>query len=123
MTIGEFSRLTGISSSALRYYEEKGLIRVSRDSGNRRDYSEADAEWVKFLQRLKNTGMSLGDIKRYSDLRYKGDATITQRIGLLEKHRLYVDGQIKMWKEYSDNLISKIKIYREKLQVRDKSEQ
>lgn len=121
MTIGEFSKLTGISCSALRYYEEKGLIRVSRDGGNRRDYSEADTEWVKFLQRLKNTGMSLKDMKRYSDLRYKGDTTIAERLELLEKHRLYVNGQLKRWLEYSENLNGKIKLYREKLQKRDKS--
>ena len=121
MTIGEFSKLTGISCSALRYYEEKGLIRVSRDGGNRRDYSEADTEWVKFLQRLKNTGMSLKDMKRYSDLRYKGDTTISERLELLEKHRLYVNGQLKRWLEYSENLNGKIKLYREKLQKRDKS--
>lgn len=121
MTIGEFSRLTGINCSALRYYEEKGLIRVSRDGGNRRDYSEADTEWVKFLQRLKNTGMSLKDMKRYSDLRYKGDTTIAERLELLEKHRLYVDAQLKRWLKYSENLNGKIKLYREKLQKRDKS--
>lgn len=121
MTIGEFSKLTGISCSALRYYEEKGLIRVSRDGGNRRDYSEADTEWVKFLQRLKNTGMSLKDMKRYSDLRYKGDTTIAERLELLEKHRLYVDAQLKRWLEYSENLNGKINFYRKKLQKRDKS--
>lgn len=121
MTIGEFSRLTGINCSALRYYEEKGLIRVSRDGGNRRDYSEADTEWVKFLQRLKNTGMSLKDMKKYSDLRYKGDTTIAERLELLEKHRLYVDAQLERWREYSENLNGKIKLYREKLQKRDKS--
>ncbi len=121
MTIGEFSRLTGINCSALRYYEEKGLIRVSRDGGNRRNYSEADTEWVKFLQKLKNTGMSLKDMKRYSDLRYKGDTTISERLELLEKHRLYVNGQLKRWLEYSENLNGKIKLYREKLQKRDKS--
>lgn len=121
MTIGEFSRLTGINCSALRYYEEKGLIRVSRDGGNRRDYSEADTEWVKFLQKLKNTGMSLKDMKKYSDLRYKGDTTIAERLELLEKHRLYVDAQLERWREYSENLNGKIKLYREKLQKRDKS--
>lgn len=121
MTIGEFSRLTEISCSALRYYEEKGLIRVSRDGGNRRDYSEADKEWVKFLQKLKNTGMSLGDMKRYSDLRYEGDTTAAERLELLEKHRLYVDAQLERWREYSENLNGKIKLYRKKLQKRDKS--
>ncbi len=32
MTIGEFSAITGISAYTLRYYEKKGLLRVSRDS-------------------------------------------------------------------------------------------
>lgn len=115
MTIGEFSKRTGISCSALRYYEEKGLIRVGRDRGNRREYSEKDIEWIKFLQKLKNTGMSLGDMKRYSDLRYEGDSTVSERLKLLEKHRDYVDGQMEKWQEYSDNLNDKIKLYRKKL--------
>ena len=115
MTTGEFSERTGISCPTLRYYEEKGLIRVGRDSGNRREYSESDIEWIKFLQKLKNTGMSLRDIKKYSDLRYDGDYTIAERLDILEKHRIYVDGQMKLWKEYSDNLNEKIELYRKKL--------
>lgn len=59
MTIGEFSVITGISAYTLRYYEKKGLLRVNRDSGGRRDYSEDDIEWVKFIRRLKDTGMLL----------------------------------------------------------------
>lgn len=115
MTIGEFSERTGISCPTLRYYEEKGLIRIDRDGGNRRIYSENDTEWIQFLQKLKNTGMSLKDMKRYSDLRYEGDSTIAERLEILEKHRLYVDGQMKRWKEYSNNLNDKIELYREKL--------
>lgn len=115
MTIGEFSEQTGISCPTLRYYEEKGLIRVRRDGGNRREYSESDIEWIKFLLKLKNTGMSLRDMKKYSDLRYVGDSTIAERLEILEKHRIYVDRQIKRWKEYSDNLNDKIELYRKKL--------
>lgn len=64
MIISEFSKRTGVSPSTLRYYEDKGLIRVRRDAGGRRDYSEQDAEWVKFIKRLKDTGMGLNEIKR-----------------------------------------------------------
>ena len=73
MIIGEFSRLTGISAYTLRYYEKKGLLHVERDGAGRRDYREADVEWVKFIKRLKDTGMLLRDIRHYSDLRYQGD--------------------------------------------------
>ena len=61
MIIGEFSRLTGISAYTLRYYEKKGLLHVERDGAGRRDYREADVEWVKFIKRLKDTGMLLRD--------------------------------------------------------------
>ena len=115
MTIGEFSEKTGISCSALRYYEDKGLIRVERDFGNRRIYSEKDIEWVRFLQRLKNTGMKLKDMKRYSDLRYEGKSTMAERLEILQKHRLFVDGQMKKWAEYSQNLNDKILWYKENL--------
>lgn len=115
MTIGEFSEKTGISCSALRYYEDKGLIRVHRDFGNRRIYSEKDIEWVKFLQRLKNTGMQLNEIKRYSDLRYKGNSTMEERLEILQKHRIYVDEQMRIWEEYSKNLNDKISWYEDKI--------
>lgn len=115
MTIGEFSEKTGISCSTLRYYENKGLIRVSRDFGNRRIYSESDIEWVKFLQRLKNTGMSLNDMKKYSDLRYQGNSTMSERLELLQRHRVFVDEQMKIWEEYSHNLEQKISWYIDKI--------
>lgn len=115
MIIGEFSQLTGISCSNLRYYEEKGLIHVERDFGNRRIYSEKDIEWVKFLQRLKATGMSLKEMKRYSDLRYEGDSTISERLKILQKHELYVAEQRRLWEEYSENLKAKIEWYKKKL--------
>lgn len=46
--------------------------------------------WVKFLQRLKNTGMSLKEMRRYADLRYEGDSTIPERLAILQNHEIYV---------------------------------
>lgn len=112
MTIGEFSHITGISSYTLRYYEKKGLLHVKRDSAGRRDYSESDVEWVKFIQRLKETGMLLRDIRHYSDLRYEGDATMEARMDLLIRHRESVVEEQKKWDEYLKNLDGKIAFYR-----------
>lgn len=115
MIIGQFSELTGISCSTLRYYEEKGLIHVERDFGNRRIYSDKDIEWVKFLQRLKNTGMSLKEMRRYADLRYEGDSTISERLEILQRHEIYVEEQRRLWEEYSKNLSAKIEFYKKQL--------
>lgn len=119
MWIGEFSRITGIGAYTLRYYEKKGLLRVDRDPSGRRDYSENDIEWVKFIQRLKDTGMLLRDIKQYSDLRYEGDATMEERMELLMRHRKSVVETRDKWNGYLRNLDEKIEIYRERIGEND----
>lgn len=116
MTIGEIAHQTGISESALRFYEKKGLIRVKRDANGRRNYTEQDIEWIKFIQRLKDTGMLLCDIQKYAELRYLGDVTMWERLSLLEQHRTYVLDELQKWKENLENLDQKISFYRARLQ-------
>lgn len=111
MNIGKLSNLTGISEYTLRYYENKGLIHVNRDEHGRRDYAQSDIAWVNFLQRLKDTGMLLKDIKVYADLRYQGDTTMAQRLALLQTHRTYVLEQQKKWQAYLEHLDQKIQFY------------
>lgn len=118
MTIGEFSNVTGIGAYTLRYYEKKGLLRVGRDSIGRRDYKKDDIEWVKFLKRLKDTGMLLRDIKHYSDLRYQGDDTMEERMNLLLAHRRTVVEEQRKWNEYLHNLDEKIGIYQKRIEER-----
>lgn len=120
MTIGEFAVITGISAYTLRYYEKKGLLRVSRDGARRRDYSEDDIEWVKFIRRLKDTGMLLRDIKHYSDLRYQGDDTMAERMELLIQHRKSVVEEKRKWDEYLRNLDEKIGIYQDMISESEK---
>ncbi len=111
MTIGEISRRTGLPESTLRYYEKKGLLRVPRDGGGRRDYGEDDIAWIQFLRRLKETGMPLKDIRRYSQLRYAGEATLPERLEMLRAHREYALAQRRRWEEYLNNLDEKIALY------------
>lgn len=111
MTIGEISEKTGLPESTLRYYEKKGLLRVARDGGGRRDYGEGDIAWIQFLRRLKETGMPLKEIRRYSELRYAGDDTMPERLDMLRAHREYVLDGCRRWSEYLDNLDRKIGFY------------
>ena len=112
MRIGEMAKATGISEYTLRYYEKKGLIWVRRDDVGRRCYDESDIEWIKFIKRLKDTGMLLKDIKEYSRLRYEGSVTMPERLKMLERHREYVLDQQKKWAEYLSNLDDKIVFYK-----------
>ena len=115
MWIGEMAKAARISEYTLRYYEKKGLIRVRRDDVGRRCYDESDIEWIKFIKRLKDTGMLLKDIKEYSRLRYEGNATMPERLKMLEKHREYVLEQQKKWAEYLSNLDDKIVFYKDSI--------
>ena len=116
MTIGEVSKKTSLSESTLRFYEKKELIRVSRDKNGRRDYIEADIEWIKFIRRLKETGMLLRDIKFYSELRYLGDTTMPERLKILKSHRDYIVEQQTKWNEYLQNLNEKIEFYKQSIE-------
>lgn len=115
MTIGEISKKTNVSQSTLRYYEKKKLISVLRDKNGRRNYVENDIEWIKFIRRLKETGMLLKDIQRYSELRYAGDCTIPERLKMLQLHRTYVLDQQNKWNEYLQNLDDKIALYQQSM--------
>ncbi|GLV67234.1 hypothetical protein Bmyc01_59030 [Bacillus mycoides] len=66
------------------YYEKIGLLNeVSRDINGYRQYSDADISWINFLIRLGVTGMSVTEMKFFSDLRGQGEPTISARRELL----------------------------------------
>lgn len=85
LTVAQMSGATGVTAHTLRYYERAELIRpVARNSGNQRRYSPADVEWVKFLLRLRETGMPIAQMREYAILREQGPATTEPRLRLLE---------------------------------------
>lgn len=71
---------------------------------------------MKFIQRLKDTGMLLRDIRHYSDLRYQGDGTLEERMELLIRHRERVVEEQKKWDAYLRNLDEKIGIYQKQIE-------
>lgn len=87
LTIAQASERTRLSTDTLRYYEKAGLIeRVGRTTGNQRRYASADLAWLEFLLRLRETGMSIADMKRFANLRAVGDPSIPDRIAMLRTH-------------------------------------
>jgi MerR family transcriptional regulator, aldehyde-responsive regulator len=95
LTPAEMSARTGVSIDTLRYYEREGLIaNVARaDSGHRR-YNEDDVLWVEVLRCLRETGMSIEQLRHYCDLGAQGDRTEPERRRMLEEHRTLVEAQI-----------------------------
>ena len=115
MKIGEIANKTNLPASTLRDYEKKGLLKVDRDKNGRRYYKESDIEWIKFIRRLKETGMLIKDIQHYSELRYVGSITMPERLQILQLHRNYVLEQQLKWTEYLQNLDDKIEFYQQSI--------
>jgi MerR family redox-sensitive transcriptional activator SoxR len=69
LTIGEMSRRTGVAVSALRYYEDLGLIASARTSGNQRRYRRHMLRRVSLISVAKRLGIALSDVQHvFADL-------------------------------------------------------
>src|SRR5689334_13952175 len=62
LSIGELSRRTGLSASAIRFYETKGLVKAVRTNGNQRRFARADLRRLSFALIAQRLGLSLGEV-------------------------------------------------------------
>ena len=109
MNIGTICERTKLSAHTLRYYEKIGLlVDVRRDSKGHRCYSEQDIIWIEFIKRLKATNMPLNEIRRFARLRARGDATIDERVKLLERHEARVVEQMETLRYHRRKIKEKI---------------
>lgn len=65
MRIGELARRTGVSTRALRYYEQQGLIVARRAANGYRQYSETDLKLVTEIRSLLTVGFTLEDARPF----------------------------------------------------------
>lgn len=63
LAIGDLSRRTGISVSAIRFYEEKGLILSMRTGGNQRRFLRSDIRRLSFITIAQKLGLALSEIE------------------------------------------------------------
>src|ERR687896_1777589 len=62
------AELAGVHPQTLRIYEQKGLVRPHRTSGNSRRYSEEDIDRLRRVQSLTHAGVNLAGAKRIIEL-------------------------------------------------------
>ncbi len=62
LSIGEVAKRAGVATSALRFYEEKGLIRSLRTEGNQRRFHRAMLRRIAVIRVAQNLGLSLDEI-------------------------------------------------------------
>ncbi len=109
LTIGELSRRTGLAVSAIRFYEQRGLVHAHRTSGNQRRFARADIRRLSFALIAQRLGLTLGEIEAelatlperrtptqadWRAISVRLRARLETRIALLEKLRDRLDGCI-----------------------------
>jgi DNA-binding transcriptional MerR regulator len=115
-SIRDASRLTGLPSSTLRYYESIGIVKhVERsETSKHRVYGQKDIDVLDTVACLNATGMKLEDMKRYIANASQNDVDAYEQVALLkaqkarldeeERHillrREYVSLKIDYWKAY-----------------------
>ena len=126
--IAEVQLATGLSARTLRYYEEVGLLPgVRRRAGGRRVYGPDEIERLGFIQRLKQLGLSLAEIKELNAVYGIGGSTramLARLDELLERHRQDVAdriagltalrGDIERYREHVGRRIEALEVPRRK---------
>lgn len=111
-TVGEMARRLGVPASTIRYYDKEGLLPfVGRSSGGIRVFTEKDFEWLRIIECLKKTGMSLKDIREYIELAMQGDETIARRLELFRKQRTVLEARMAELQQTMDTLDYKCWFY------------
>lgn len=109
LTIGELARRTGLSVSAIRFYEARGLVTAVRSAGNQRRFARADLRRLSFALIAQQLGLSLGEIadelatlpqkqaptrQDWQRMSARIRGTLQKRIAMLERTRELLDGCI-----------------------------
>jgi MerR family transcriptional regulator, redox-sensitive transcriptional activator SoxR len=63
LTIGQVAERSGVPHTALRFYEESGLISADRTAGNQRRYPRAVLRRLAFIRTAQRVGLSLEQIR------------------------------------------------------------
>ena len=74
-TIGSVARQAGVGVETIRFYEREGLISAPpRSASGYRQYPQDAVERIRFIQRAKELGFSLAEVRSLLDLRVRSDA-------------------------------------------------
>ena len=109
LSIGELAHRTGLSVSAIRFYEERGLVSALRSQGNQRRFLRSDIRRLSFAVIAQRLGLTLAQIQGelatlpktrpptredWHEISTRIRGAIDENIAVLERTRDLLDGCI-----------------------------
>ncbi|MGP9539810.1 MerR family transcriptional regulator [Brachybacterium sp. AOP43-C2-M15] len=107
----EAAERTGLTLDTLRYYEREGLIGpIDRAVGGRRRYSQDDVAWIGIVTCLREAGLGIEDLRRFTTL-LRDSAETTDRIAFLRERRAELEERRRAAERALEVLDDKIAYY------------
>lgn len=87
MKIAEAAQVCGLSAHTIRYYEKSGMLpEIDRGEDGHRRFTQSNVEWLTLLYWLRETGMPMKQMHRFTQLAKFGDSGINERRKILSDH-------------------------------------
>ncbi len=103
--IGKVAERTGISVSAIRFYEDAGLVTAGRNKGGQRVFEPADIRRISFVIIAQKLGFSLRQIKNQLDaLPNKRTPTLADWEKISQSFSVDIDDRIYALTQLRDKL-------------------
>lgn len=97
ITIGQLARRTGVAVSAIRFYEDKGLVTALRTSGNQRRFLRSDIRRISFVLIAQRLGLALNEIEaQLAELPQGRAPTLRDWQRISRNMRWQIDQRIKL---------------------------
>ncbi len=105
LSIGELARRTGLSVSAIRFYEARGLVSAVRSAGNQRRFLRSDIRRLSFALVAQRLGLTLAEVEaELSQLPHGRAPTQGDWEAISKRLRGRLDAQIEMLERTRDLL-------------------
>ena len=86
-TIKKVSEMTGLSIPTIRYYDKEGLLPdLQRKESGYRVFSDRDLEAIDLIECVKESGLTIREIRHFMSLVRQGDVTLEERLAIYQMH-------------------------------------
>jgi len=112
MKIAEASKACGLTSHTIRFYERSGMLpAVERGADGHRRFNGHLIEWLTLLYWLRETGMPLAQMRRFTALAKAEESRLEERRRILLDHAEALQAQRRQLEKCEEVLALKIASY------------
>ena len=105
MNIGQASKVSGVTTKMIRYYDEIGLVQpASRTDSNYREYEDREINELRFIKRARSLGFSMAEITQLLSLWRDSGRPSREVKTIADRHVADLDARIVEMKAMADTL-------------------